>query len=499
MATGKIIDDSLREKLNAPDHESLDIDIFLAAEPAQELLSMTADPTADAEPMTAEAVVDTLTSRALASQEGVVSMLAQNAMDAALTDDSVTQPSAVILKQYWATNSVAARVSPSVLAQLLEREDVIAIHQARYAPLEELMDEAALAPVEDAPTPLAWSVTKINAPLLWARGIDGGGIVVAVVDTGVNYTHDDLKGRMWSSNPAFPRHGFDFAHHDDNPMDELGHGTACAGIVAGDGTSGLGTGVAPGASIMAIRVGGAERTFWDGLEFAVRQGAQVISMSMSWKFPSHPNYPGWRRICETLLAAGILHANSIGNQGTDPVTYPIPFNIAAPGNCPPPRFHPDMPIQQGKSSVVSVGATDSSDALSSSSGRGPAEWNAGPYTDYPFSGGAQPGLIKPDVCAPGPGTQSCNWRFRVDAIAKPYVSFGGTSAATPHVAGCMALLAHATLRAGLRPDPARILEALESTAVRVSGQTQAKENHFGSGRIDVFEAFRFGEAKGWWK
>lgn len=497
MIAERTIDPALLEKLTeSPEHESIDIDIFLADEPAREELAYGA--LLDEEPH-GEAILDRIETRAYASQEGLVQMLREMESSVAFADDAAALPGAVVLERFWSTNSIAARVTPRVLRQILERSDVLAVQPARYASLEELKDDEAvpkLIAATDAPM-LTWSVRKINAPLLWARGITGNGIVAAVIDTGVNYDHDDLKARMWI-NPAFPRHGFDFADDDDDPMDQDGHGTACAGIVAGDGSAGRGTGVAPGASIMAVRVGGAERAFWRGMEFAMKQRADVISMSMTWKFPSSPNYPGWRRVCESLFAGGIVHANSIGNQGTDTTTYPIPFNIATPGNCPPPRLHPAMPIHAGMSSAVGCGATDSSDALAPYSGRGPAEWNSGPYADYPFGAGTHAGLIKPDVCAPGPGSESCNWRYRIDATAKPYRSFGGTSAATPHVAGCMVLLAHATRRSGLRPNPARILEALESTAVRISGQTRLKENHFGSGRVDVYAAYNFGVARGWW-
>jgi subtilisin family serine protease len=243
-----------------------------------------------------------------------------------------------------------------------------------------------------------------------------------------------------------------------------------------------------------------ERSFWKGLQFALEHKAKIISMSMTWKHPSSPDYPGWRRVCETILAAGVLHVNSIGNQGGDLSKYPVPFNIANPGNCPPPWLHPAQKLKGALSSPISVGATDNGDRLASSSGRGPAAWDAAAYNDYPYTPGSlkQAGLIKPDVCAPGPGTISCNYLYTTQSGASPYLSFGGTSAATPHVAGCLAILAHACNRAGTPIFPARIQEALEQTAKRVIGQTAKKENHFGSGRVDVYAAYDYGHHKGWW-
>ena len=160
-------------------------------------------------------------------------------------------------------------------------------------------------------------------------------------------------------------------------------------------------------------------------------------------------------------------------------------------------MHPLQENHGGLSSAIACGATDDLDRLASYSGRGPAEWNTGSYTDYPWNLGAQQGLIKPDVCAPGPGTTSCNWRFS-DTGASPYRSFGGTSAATPHVGGCLALLANACKKKGTAIVPARVLEALENTAVRVDGQLVDKENHYGAGRVDVFAAHKYGQVRSWW-
>ena len=110
--------------------------------------------------------------------------------------------------------------------------------------------------------------------------------------------------------------------------------------------------------------------------------------------------------------------------------------------------------------------------------------------------GTKPGLIKPDVCAPGSSTDTCNWRF--SESGKPYIPFSGTSSATPHVAGCLALLAEACLISGNPIVPERIQEALENTAVRIQGQVRDKQNNFGAGRVDVFAAFKYGKDRGWW-
>jgi subtilisin family serine protease len=426
-------------------------------------------------------------------------------------------------ESFWITNAVGTRVTAATLREILGREDVQFIDLSRHVPIDELIDarkpagtkltpgkkaaakgaagtaKSKAAPKGKVPQ-VAWSVQHINAPLCWQQGLTGKGILVAMVDTGVNYNHPDLKKRMWKGGAQYPWHGYDFENDDNDPSDGNGHGTATAGQVAGDGTSGTKTGVAPEATILAIRVGGVERTFWKGLQFALDRKAKVISMSMTWKYPSSPDYPGWRRVCETILAAGVLHANSIGNQGDDLAAYPVPFNIAAPGNCPPPWLHPLQSLRGALSSSISVGATDSADRLASYSGRGPAAWDTPPFKDYPYTAGhaTQVGLLKPDVCAPGPGTTSCNYLYTSQPGAKPYRSFGGTSAATPHVGGCLAILAQACVKARQPIVPARVQEALERTAKRVQGQAADKENQYGAGRVDVYAAYLYGKKKGWW-
>ena len=241
-------------------------------------------------------------------QRDVIDYLSQQAEQPPnVFDSEVRVPRVLRAESFWINNSVGAEVSADVLDSLLTRDDVFHVEIAHYAPIDELIDagdrrntvpERTAAPGtlfrRVSRTSLTrrrrrrGSVTRINAPLLWQIGINGDGVLVAVVDTGVNYGHPDLQNRMWNGGPQYPHHGYDFENVDDDPNDDEGHGTCCAGIVAGDGSAGMGTGVAPGARVMAIRVGGAERTFWRGLQFALERGADVISMSMTYKFPANP-------------------------------------------------------------------------------------------------------------------------------------------------------------------------------------------------------------------
>ena len=508
---------ALRHRLqSAQDYDMFDVNIFLIGEPAAEQLveayeSTDSEAVEDIDPMVA---VKQIQDYCTVNQKELIEFLERCRSEADYIDDGVSIPQVGAIDSFWINNAVATDLSYATLQSVLKRPDVAYVELSRNVDLEEVID-AKTSPVQHtsvrprrsrdsvgvavATSPPTWSVKRINAPLLWQLDINGNGILVAVIDTGVNYKHPDLKNHMWDGGANYPNHGEDFVDNDNNPMDEHGHGTCSAGQVAGDGSKGKSTGVAPKATIMALRAENQERQYWKAFEFAIQNQVDVISMSMSWKYPLNPDYPGWRRSCETILAAGIVHANSIGNQGSDLDGYPIPYNIATPGNCPPPKLHSLQPTIGGLSSVIACGATDNSDKLAKFSGRGPAAWENVPYTDYPYANGNKPGLLKPDVCAPGPGTISCNNKYPQDANARPYTGHSGTSAATPHVAGCLALLAHACRRHEKPIVPARLQEALEATAVRIVDQTRCKENHFGSGRVDVYATYKYGEVRNWWK
>ncbi|MEA2693721.1 MAG: serine protease AprX [Acidobacteriota bacterium] len=415
-------------------------------------------------------------------------------------------------RSFWLNNTISATVDRQTLDRLAARPDVLQIEVARRLPLQEILDlRPDLALLEDAFAALAGlalndsepipSVTLIGAPQVWAAGITGTRSIVAVIDTGVHLDHPDLVNRLWDGGPDFPDHGFNFETPDTPPKDDNGHGTSTAGLIAGEGKVGKATGTAPGAKLMALRVGNEEGQAWGAFEFALTHGAHVICMPMTWPSATAYDRERWRRACETVLALGVLHANSTGKDGGENPDPPIPMNIGIPGSCPPPRLHPLQVPRAGVSSAISCGATTPEGRLLGSSGRGPVAWEVSPFADYPFANGQSSGLIKPDLCAPGAGIFSTNSQFE-NGLGPPHTSaFGtGTSPATAAIAGCLALLADACLAAGKPIVPARILEALESTAVPIPGQTKAKENSFGAGQVDVQAAFEYGREpqRGWW-
>ena len=293
---------------------------------------------------------------------------------------------------------------------------------------------------------------------------------------------------MWDGGPEFPHHGYDIYYQDNDPIDDHGHGTHTAGIVAGQGNAGTQTGVAPDAKIMAIKIlsesgEGSSEHLIAGVEFALDHGADILSLSLS-DVGAGPCYY-YRDVFATCLDAGVAAAVAAGNEGQTQYTYPIPVNISAPGNCPPPWLHPDQVnlVSGGLTAVVSVGATDANDDHCGFSSVGPVTWasgaNVGNYNDYPYENGdaSQPGLIRPDLSAPGANITSLNFQ-----TTNGYIEMDGTSMATPCVAGVMALLLEANPELG----PAALDSVIELTSAQV-GNTM-KNNRVGAGRIDALAA-----------
>ncbi|MBT8381735.1 MAG: S8 family peptidase [Ignavibacteria bacterium] len=429
----------------------------------------------------------------------------------------------------WAANTVIFSAVPQVIYGLAEGYDEVA--EIRYdAPLDE---NQVIDPTETNPTyyppnpndnpPPQIGLTLINAPAVWAAGDSGKGVIAANHDSGCDWDHPDLVNNLWNNlgedadndghtvewngsawvfDPGDINGvdddgntyvddfiGWDFSGNDNDPNSSSTHGTKTAGIVCGDGTGGTQTGVAPKAKLINCRLSG-EATSWLAIQYSVAAGVDVITSSHSykWYFNPQPNYPMHRQMNDFELAAGVVHTNSTSNDGN---SVGIPFNISAPGNTPPSWIHPDQTLVGGVSSVIGVGnVVAQTDIIASSSPHGPWTWEdyqinhpSYPFTvpleyqDYPYE--TQPGsmgLIKPDVSSPGNGTTSTT-------NGGGYSSFSGTSGATPHVCGTVALI----LGANPNLTPEEVSMIIQTTSVEKG--TSGKDNRYGAGRIDAYEAY----------
>ena len=313
-------------------------------------------------------------------------------------------------------------------------------------------------------------------------GYTGAGVVVAVVDSGVNYDHLDLADHLWDGGEAFPHHGYDIVNGDDDPMDDKGHGTHVAGIVCGDGTSGSQTGVAPDATLMCVKTTAADGfggavNIAGGMEWAVEHGCDLINLSQGMAGAGIADKEIFRRTCTAILDAGIVALVCAGNEGNAflQMAYPIPNNVRVPASCPPPYLDPDQMANPGPlSCVVAIGAVNYNDAAADFTSQGPVTWQDTEFGDYAYNPGI--GLIRPDVCAPGVNIKSLDYNN-----TSGYTTMDGTSQATPCVAGIVALM----LQKNPELTPAQICQILEETSVKL---TPNKSNITGVGRVDALAA-----------
>jgi len=278
-----------------------------------------------------------------------------------------------------------------------------------------------------------WSLDLINAPEVWNQNITGNGIVVAVVDSGVDYTHPDLDDNIWRNAGEIAGNGidddrngyiddirgWDFVSSDNNPMDLdfYGHGTHIAGSIAAERNDFGITGVAPNAKIMPVRVldtfgYGELNNVAAGIRYAADNGANVINLSFGNEF-----YPS------NLVNDAIEYANNKGS-----------VVVIAAGNS---GFsQPDYPARNADRLGIAVGSIDINGRMADTSNRAGST-----PLDY--------------LVAPGVDIYSTTPYSTYDTLT-------GTSMATPQVAGVAALV----LNANPTLTPAQVEYILTTTANR---------------------------------
>jgi thermitase len=269
-----------------------------------------------------------------------------------------------------------------------------------------------------------WGLAKVQAQAAWAVTPGKKETVLAIIDTGIDYDHPDLSGRVIK--------GRDFANNDDDPMDGHAHGTHCAGIAAATANNGIGiAGVAPGVTLMAVKVlsdrgSGSTDDVCAGIVWAADNGAHVISLSLGGSGGKQAK----QAAVDYARSKGAVVVAAMGNDGGSVMVYP-----------------------GGSKGVIAVGSTNADDTRSKFSNFG--SW---------ITVGAPGHQILSTV--PGGG----------------YKAYSGTSMATPHVAGLAALIHSAN--PGITADA--IAERIQKTADDI-GET-GFDREFGHGRINAAAA-----------
>ncbi|MBC9718068.1 S8 family serine peptidase [Streptomyces sp. TRM66268-LWL] len=247
------------------------------------------------------------------------------------------------------------------------------------------------------------SVPMTGAPEAWKSGLDGKGVQVAVLDSGTDATHPDIKDRLVAQK--------DFTW-DEDPQDFNGHGTHVASTIVGGGQASGGRykGVAPGAELINGKVldgGGSGYISWilDGMQWAKDQGADIVSMSLGSDAPSDGSDPLSQAVEQLSADGGPLFVIAAGNAGR-------PGSVGSPGVAP---------------SALTVGSITKQGEMSSFSSQGPVLADAG---------------VKPEITAPGSEILAARAKGTHEDAAgnENYLSLSGTSMATPHVSGAAAIL-----------------------------------------------------------
>ena len=461
------IEPELQEALNQKGDEMISVNIILKSQADVHKLQQIAAKANDRKSKR-EVVVNELKSFSKSTQSDLMSILDAEAKSGEVED----------IRCHWLVNAISCSASSEVIYLIARHNDVevIAYDERKY-----LLWDEEIKDVEPA-RGMTQNITHVKADDVWDLGYTGEGVMVAVIDTGVNFNHIDLADHLWDGGEEYPNHGYNTIENSHDVSDGFGHGTHCAGVVCGDGTSGTQTGIAPNATLMCIKVMddsgyGSATSISAGMEFAIEHGADVLNMSLGIPFASAAVREMLREACVNALQCGIAAAVAVGNDGQLQISFPVPNNVRVPGGCPPPWIHPDQESNAGGlSCCIAVGAVDFNNVRAPFSSYGPFTWQETSYADYPYEPGM--GLIRPDLSAPGVGIISANPNNN-----NGHVSMDGTSQAAPCVAGVIALM----LEKNPELTPAEISMILETTAVKIEDN---KNNYTGSGCIDALAAIQ---------
>lgn len=281
-----------------------------------------------------------------------------------------------------------------------------------------------------------WGLQRINAPQAWDVSPGSPGALIAIVDTGIDVNHPDLRNKIAGQYDAVNR-------SEGYAQDIVGHGTHVAGIAAATAGNGTGiAGVSPNSQLLAVRAAYLDAAgnpvittdaITAGIDWAVAKGAKVVNLSLG-----GADYdPLLAQAVENAVAKGVVVVAAAGNDNGGPVEYPAAF----PG-------------------VIAVAATNSEDV------------------EAPFSAQG------PQVAVSAPGADILSTYYDPSTGASSYASMSGTSMAAPFVTGAAALLL------GKEPNltPAQVADRIEKGAADLGDPGTDPE--YGAGRLDVLRTLQ---------
>lgn len=345
-------------------------------------------------------------------------------------------------KSLWIVNALAVKADAALIRELSKNPEVEKVFRDERIDLPKTWAGEA----HQTRAGYEWSLSTMNIPAVREKyGLDGKGVVVGHLDSGVDGTHPDLKGKILVFR--------DFSStQSEAAIDDNGHGTHTAGTVAGGSQSGVAIGAAPGVCLVVGKIfsksGATTAGILEAMQWVVDPDGNPSTndtpdlCTNSWGGgDSGEGREMFAKAIKVWLDAGMIPVFAIGNSGPRPRTCGIPGGLLE---------------------VIAVGATDRSDKAAYFSSRGPVEWDG---TDR----------VKPDITAPGHNVRS-SWP------GGGYNTISGTSMACPNVAGLIALLKQ--VDKGL--DTEAVRRVLEETALDLG--VPGRDNTFGSGRVDALKA-----------
>jgi len=430
--------------------------------------------------------------------------LAGRSQDALLDELEAAGHRSAETRRFWIVNGLGLKLDRSgiewlgrsprvtrVYLRTVKPEDLIATEGKYTRSFEQPAGEALTIDDVLAHEELSWNLTSIQADQVWSRlGLFGRGVVVGIMDSGVNYRHSDFRYHLWRNEGEVERnledddgngyvddiYGFNFANGNGNIEDDFFHGNSSASVMVGDGRGGMLTGIAPGARLMTLRMYDQRtrhdnRTLWqafqydafEALQYAVAEGAHVINMSFSWEPAEKPLDAVWRHAATNAVAAGVVMVAGTGNwRGA----YSVPRQILPPANVP---------------AVIATGGLMKDGSLPPLSSRGPVTWSdVPPFDDYPLPEGV------PDVVAlsaPWGNFPTVHFRLRGYEVLG---NQAGSSLTSPHVAGVVALL--------LEHEPELMPDQIRERLIRSSldiGEI-GTDPYTGAGLVQAYDAIMLG-------